>query len=512
MTDHDADLPPGLAAALARWAAATDPATDLVGGPALRARHRGRARAGRWALAAAVVLAVLAAATVWAGRDGNHDAVMTNPTPSTDVAGPTEDVELDVVVDTAGLSAVRAATVHSVALTPVCEDSQPCPTPRWPGPRPVEPGTSLAFIQGAPVGSTWEVEVRSWVCGRFSCTTDADGSPAGDDEAAPARCSGRVTVGGPTLAVLALSGPADQPTCDLTTDGPTPALTVPSVFTLREPLPWSCGTGAWDAQGEPSDPSAVREAWECLAEAATTDRGAELPVSQVGPDGEVLRSWWRAHQRDETGMVFVEVIRGPAAATDGRWTTQGCSRLVPDPDRTDGALTGDGCDPVRREAVLSYERPVAEPALVEPPSDEEPDDHWPVPSRDVVVAQADVAGPGPATADRWVITHQGEPVASGPLVAGTTVLGADDLALDGDTTIRWDRYDCTGTCPPVAADGRPAGAGTVAGPTASTLCEVYLPLDAPRLVARFQTVDGAPSGVDCEAVPVDALPPLDPPG
>jgi len=269
MTDHDPTPDPEVAAALHRWAAATDPTADLVGGPAIRAGATGRAR---WTshrallVAAAVLVTVLAASAVWALGDDDAGRVTTDPGPAGE-----DGVRLDVVVDTSGVDLRLPSADRAVRLEPLCDRSGPCPAAPADLPQPIELGVSLVWSGRVPAGSTWEVVIDSWSCGG-TCPIQVDGTPPPEDRREPRTCRAPFAAGGPTVAVVGITtAPTQELSCEATVDGPTPKLTVPPSFTLRARYPWSCGFGAVQPGfgGEPvtaEDEQADIDARACLAD------------------------------------------------------------------------------------------------------------------------------------------------------------------------------------------------------------------------------------------------------
>ncbi|HMJ76830.1 MAG TPA: hypothetical protein VK507_12705, partial [Iamia sp.] len=367
MTDHDPIPDPAMAAALQRWAAATDPATDLVGGPTIRAGATGRVRwtSHRTLLVAAAVLgALLVASAVWAVGGDDPDTVITDPSPTEE-----DGVRLDVVVDTGGVDLQLPNADRAVRLEPVCDRSGPCPDAPADLPQPVELGVSLVWSGRVPAGSSWDVVVDSWTCDGH-CPVEADGTPPPDDQREPRPCRDRIVVDGPTVAVLGITTAApDTLSCGATVDGPMPKLTVPPSFTLRERYPWSCGVGAvrpGDAVAQtPEDEQADIDARACLADIVDQGGTAELPVQEIGAADGLERSWWRTSP--DEGLVVVRAAEYPGG---GRWYTEDCAELVE--DRL-GRAHPDGCgDP--RELDVVYEPPTAgdqTPTTTAPPADGE---------------------------------------------------------------------------------------------------------------------------------------------
>jgi hypothetical protein len=475
MTDLDPAPEPDVLAALRAWAAATDPGADLVGGPTIRAGTTGRARWARHRallIAAAVLVVLLAGAAVWAlGDDEDAGRVTTDPEPT---VLPDAGVPLDVVVDTSGLTGDPLLSRHTFEIDLPGQ-----------GRTSILDGTSLVLSEEVPDGSTWRITISTWTCGAFSCATDPDGTPPGDDPEVLVECSADLTLRGPTLATVGLFGPADRPDCAVSRFGPVPALTVPPAFTLRDPYRHDCGTGVGEIGGADGFPDA--DSWDCLVGALAGDDPVELVVYEQGDGGPITRSWWRAGE--DEGLT---IIRQPGEG--GRWTQTTCDALEESVFGPEGTPVARGCDP-DTELDLAYagprDREPSGPLIAEP-----------VPL-DLVVVHADAAD-DPTIVDRWVLTDEGIPVAAGPLEAAATALGTWDLARTGITSIRWDRYVCEGVCPPSTGDGRPIGDDA----EVSTICETGVPIVAARATVRFRTAEGAPGGGLCEVVTTGGLPPL----
>jgi hypothetical protein len=356
-------------------------------------------------------------------------------------------------------------------------------------------GTSLVRSTDVPDGSTWQVTVRTWDCGEAPCALDADGSPPGDEDPTPSTCETTFRVDGPTLATVGLFGSVDQPECGASTGGPVPALTVPTAFTLRPSYPWDCGSGVGAVGGSDGDTDVG--SWDCLAGALSGGDPVELVVVEPRARGVSARSWWRAGE-DEGLVIFREPRSAggpPGTAELDRWTVQECTSLVEAPDGPPGTRTSAGCtEPTEVDLVYDGPEGRAEPSGPAPPA----------PSLDLVVVGADAADVDPTSIERWVLTDDGVPVASGPIDAAATSLGGWDLPLAGRLTIRWDTHRCEVACSPASPAGTPVDGGS----RVETRCEREVPPGAERVVARFQSVDGAPGGAMCDVTPVADVPPL----
>ncbi len=479
---------PALAAALHRWAAATDPASDLVGGPAVRARAAGGVDR-RLLLAAAVFLvALVAVATVWAvGRDPDTGRVTTDPAPTTSPADEDGVIPMEVVFDTTGRDPRLPNASYSVTIARDCGEGASCVLVPGGERRAVLAGTSSILATEVPAGRRMVARVDIWACGAPSCPRDVDGSSLTDDAIAGPQCE--VPFEAASLVVIELVGDRPLPDCRADTGRrSSPPLTVPPAFSRRQVLPWSCGAATWPSISVDGttdlDPDAAATAWDCLNAALAGGETVELPVLREVADGVRQMSWWR------TGRGEVEVIRAPPTPTGGRWTRQVCRGL--EPSYLEGIGGVDCTEP--SEMVLPRLAPSVDSGGTSTGG-----------GLDLAVSLLD----GPAavdvtTLDRWVLTAQGEELASGPLEAASTLMAADGLVADGVVTVRWARVTCDGPCPVAGPDGTPlTGTHRV-----TTMCEELVPSDLTRATVTFQSVDGAPGGATCPVAGVDELPPL----
>jgi len=464
--------------ALRRWARATDPAADPLTGEEVRdaaGTRSGPDRPRAWLAAAAVVAALaLAGGALWAttrsGDDPGRVTTATDPQPSPPVpAGELVATQVVVVAPDLGL---EGTVLHQVGLEPDCGadpgdgcgEHLPSATAR-----PLPVGTSLAWAEPLPVGSSWLLSYARWecpplpdeaplgaspgsrrggACGRITPEGRPDGDGDGRADQDPfllADCGITFTVGPrPGRVVLRITVDGEgEPTCALAPGDP-PPLTVPPAFTLRDELPWSCGTGAWDVGwfAGPSDPDAAEAAMACLVEAAQQRTAAELPTAELQANDAVRRAWWRVARGAEG--TTVDIVRGPAGP-EGPWSVQRCTGV----ERPFEQLQGTGC---QREVPMSLDLPPLDAPSPALPTDPDPGGE----PFDLVVEAGDLPSGEEGSAHRVAVVVDGQVVASGQVASFQSTLVARDV--DGPLSkveLHWERYDCPGSCPPVDADGVP---------------------------------------------------------
>lgn len=468
--------------ALRRWARATDPAGNPLTGAEVRDAEAVpvalEAGPRAWLAAAAVVVVLaLAGGTLWAAtRDGDDPGRVTTATDPEPGPGPTvaagEAVATQVVVDAPALD-LEGTAIHQVGLEPDCGgdagdgcgDHLPSATAR-----PLRTGTSLAWSEPLPADSPWLLSYARWecpplpgdaplgaspsaragtgACGRITPEGQPDGDGDGSGDPGPgllAHCAATFTVGHrPTRVVLRVTVDGEgEPACTVVAGDP-PPLTIPPAFTLRDPRPWSCGTGAWDAGWfvGPSDPDASEAALACLEEAAVEGLPTELPTTELQPNDAVRPAWWRV--TPGPGGTTVDVIRG-SSFPEGPWTAQRCTGV----ERPLEHLQGTGC---LREVAMSLDLPPLDAPAPDLPTDPDPDGE----PFDVVVEAGDLPSGEEGSIHRVAVVVGAEVVAGGQVTPFQSTLIAQDV--DGPVAameLRWERYDCPGTCPPVDADGYP---------------------------------------------------------
>ena len=285
-----------LTRALEGWAAATDPAADPITVDEVVAAAPAAIRAPRtrrWLAPAAAVLALAGIAAAVAVAVTRPD----DRTPHVVTSGGDEDAPSEPrtqVIVIADLDDGDASRTHRFTIEPRCADRAAC-IPQEPlVAGPLHPGTSLVAHRPLPPG-TWMFRYESDDCGDVCGPLDETGAmAAGGDH--PLACF--VDLPTERRIVIRVSDPADDlGTCAIDTSEAVPGLTVPPAWSVRDPLPWSCGTGAWDAGRPtgPSDPAASRVAMDCFIDAFEAGTPAELPTSAgtVGPTDEPRESWWR---------------------------------------------------------------------------------------------------------------------------------------------------------------------------------------------------------------------------
>lgn len=478
-----------ISAALRRWAEATDPGADPLDPVALRSAPAGvpiggagRGRRSRWLLAAAAVVVVaVGAGAVWAVAQDDADPgrVTTATDPEvTPPRGPAR-ADLQVVVEATGVATELA--LPSVTLVGAADGPADAT-------KALVEGTSLMWAEDVPVGSTWDLQYASYPCPEPGCLpAGPDGVPAPRPQ--PVTCAARFTVSAPAVRVLVrITGAApDQPTCTASPTDEAPVLTVPPAFTLREPLPWTCGTGARVRSGFPAagEQGAAVEAWRCALDAAERGDAVELPATDVLANDEVRPTWWRV-----AADGGVEVIRR-LAAPDGGWSRRRCERLAritPAPPAGQVDVAAIGCGDGE---VLPLDLP---PLPTAPPTTAD--------GVALVVVADDIPFGREGTIHRWVL--DAGPVQLSGAVEGsrgraeTTLVatGIDPTSLAG-ATLRWEQYDCSGTCPTVGPDGAP-----VDDAEPLETCDAPVPAAADRVVVLRLT------GTACAAEVADAVPAL----
>ncbi|HEU5149069.1 MAG TPA: hypothetical protein VFU19_01155 [Iamia sp.] len=280
--------PDDLTRALEAWADATDPAADPVTAAHVAAADATaepiRVRPRRWLAAAAVLVVALGigGALAVTGDDGSPE-VLTDGTD--EPAGPRTQVVVIADIDDGD-----APRTHRFTIESTCTD--PCIPEERLATGPLLPGTSLVADLPLPTGA-WSLRYESDTCGDPCGPLDETGALAlGGDH--PLSCLAGLPAGARRVVVRVTDHAGDgPPTCALDTGGAEPELTVPPAWTVRDPRPWSCGTGAWDIGSgtAPSDPDELRTTLTCFAEAVETGAPVEVPagaalwrVGATGPD------------------------------------------------------------------------------------------------------------------------------------------------------------------------------------------------------------------------------------
>jgi hypothetical protein len=306
-----------LTRALEAWADATDPAGDPVTTAEVTATDDGATGPGplripgrrRWpAVAAAVVALAGITAAVAVALTRSDDRVPDVVTSGGEEEAPDEASTQVVVI--ADLDDGDAPQTHRFTIEPTCADRAAClpPDPLVAGP--LRAGTSLVAHLPRPTGA-WSFRYEVDGCGDVCGPLDPTGAmEQGGDH--PLACVVELPAATTPRIVIRVTDPADDlATCTVDTSVAEPELTVPPAWSVRDPLPWSCGTAAWDGarlEG-PRDREGSDAALACFADAVEAGTPVELPTS-LGTIGQVdgLReSWWRVGTAGPDGRT-IEVL------------------------------------------------------------------------------------------------------------------------------------------------------------------------------------------------------------
>lgn len=511
---NDDDLTRGLEA----WADATDPAADPITATevtdgAATTPATGGPRRRVLAVAAAVLLVLgIGAALVAVDDDDGPDEVVTDSTDPTATTTGGDERRLQVVVDASALAAGSEA-YRSFSLAPSCGPPEAACRPVAEdvvAAGPVLVGTALVVDQLVEPGA-WTVRFETDGCPDEGCgPVDQDGHPTlGGDH--PVGCTADVAVAEAAVrAVVRVIQPpgGGLPTCTVMPGERVGELTVPSDWSVRPPLPWTCGTGAWDAGRlfGPLDRAAAEETLACFARAVADGTPTEIATSEIQPADGITHSWWRVVP--EVDGRPIEVIRDVGLRGVAGWARLRCadvdvagaeatlvdctdeeplSLALPPLDQPTPPTTGPTDPPATSGEPVTTPPPFAGPPLA------------------VVVDLQPPALPEEQVMEWWTLVLGGETVveelAGDPIALGGTrqrALVAPGVAVPAGErlSIVWSRFRCDGGCPSPALDGSPPGS-----PSVETVCRVDLPIGDPVAVV---TLDGG----TCRADGVAELPEL----
>jgi hypothetical protein len=230
-----------------------------------------------------------------------------------------------VVVDPAGIASGEEGSHHVLVLARDGQEEVAVPVP----------GGVALLVDRAVAPGRWTLELESWTCNASGCGTETrEGRPEDTDVTGPPqRCDVTVTVGAEPLVVQFGPPTVTDPACTATVVPEVPPLDVPTGWTARPPLPWSCGTGdvGHGALLDPLSRHAAKDARRCFLAAHEAGEPAELPSAEPRADRSLAPTYWRTD-----GSGAVEVVR-----PDG-WTVQRCTGLVEAPPPEHMAATGCG--------------------------------------------------------------------------------------------------------------------------------------------------------------------------
>jgi hypothetical protein len=332
------------------------------------------------------------------------------------------------------------------------------------------PGLSVVVDQHLAPGR-WELVLLRYACGGtepdVACgPPNIDGSYETGEAAL--RCDRDVDVApeGGRIRVIVEETDDGGLSCGLSRDPYKPQLTVPPSWSVRPPLPWSCGNATFDADMRVvDDPAAKRDGFECFRDAVEDGTPVEIPVVEWVGGGMLARSWWRVLPEPIDGDRF-EILRERAGDGSPTWVRLLChsvaiSEGAVDVTTPEGGITGYrsisatplGCT---AEEPLPLDLPPLDGAAPTPPTTAPTTTTTapPAPGTISVVLDADLPPFVEGGARRWIVLVDGQEVSAGPLTESGSLIDetsgaavqqvADDLAIPASAAvaIRIDSYDC----------------------------------------------------------------------